>query len=105
MSRDHSILRGRALEAALKAKGGALDPKEVEALWLRANRVLERDDPFFAAIQEFVTLFPVRRFTPQLVSLGDDLADAVIAAQPAPNIAPQSAIKIDHWQDRKDING
>lgn len=101
MSFEMMALRMKSFAVAMQAKCGAVDPKEVDALWQMANERLERNDPFLSDISDFCREYPFVRFNARLVDIGNALAEAVVGSQPSLPVQSQ----VYEWQLRRDING
>lgn len=85
-----------AVAVALSAQTQCLEAHEAHALQVRAEELLERDDPLFRAVCSFTSAFDLHRHAPdEWPELGRDLQHAVdVALTPIPP---------DH--DRSDIHG
>lgn len=83
-----------AVAVALSAQSQCLEAQDVTGLQVRAEELLDRDDPLFRAVCQFTTMFDLHRHDPdQWPELGRELHHAVdVAITPTPPDCDRSDI-------------
>lgn len=94
--REHTQVLFSALDVAMQAKSGQLDPQDVEELQARAEQVLGGDHQVTRAVNQFATQHQLFAHDwARMAELGDELHRLVqVEAMPDPVDA-----------DRRDIHG
>lgn len=84
-----------AFSTAMSARAGQVTPHQVDEMRIKAEELLDRDDPVRGAVLSFATMYEAHRRDPEAIkSLGETLETSVRASvQPA---------QPEHWWARDD---
>lgn len=93
-SSPSGVVLAAAIDVAMAARTGGLQSDDVDGLRVKAEELLDRDDPLFRAVMRFATNYPLVAFAPaELAEHGTWLRDAALrATAPDPVDAARSDV-------------